>query len=77
MITKELATIKVVKIDHFMKNELTKDFILNEIQLLKKLPQNINCVVKIHKMLKSANHIYISIKIKQFMNILNKILRTL
>jgi hypothetical protein len=31
MITKELATIKVVKIDHFMKNELTKDFILNEI----------------------------------------------
>ena len=49
----------MIKLENFINKEQIRDAILNEIHILKKIPQEVKSVVKIHKMLKSANHIYL------------------
>jgi hypothetical protein len=53
--------IKVIKLEQFVANNHIRDEVLNEIQIYKKFIKDSLSILKMHKMLKSANHIYIGI----------------
>lgn len=61
IINDEFVKIKVIKIEHFLKNTDIKEQVMNEISMIKTLVKVTEHAVKIHKMLKSNNHIYIGI----------------
>ncbi|CAD8135778.1 unnamed protein product [Paramecium pentaurelia] len=57
LISKEAVTVKTIKLDRFLNDSLLKEMIINEIQALKKLEDQ--HIVRMIKMLKSANNIYL------------------
>ena len=63
MVSKETVAVKTIKLDKFLKDNDLRDMIINEIQILKKLEDP--HVIKMIKMLKSANNIYL---VYEFLN---------
>ncbi|CAD8151731.1 unnamed protein product [Paramecium octaurelia] len=57
LISKEAVAVKTIKLDRFLNDSILKDMIINEIQALKKLEDQY--IVRMIKMLKSANNIYL------------------
>jgi len=57
LISKEAVAVKTIKLDRFLNDTNLRDKIINEIQALKKLEDQY--IVRMIKMLKSANNIYL------------------
>ena len=63
LISKEAVAVKTIKLDRFLNDTHLRDMIINEIQALKKLEDP--SIVRMIKMLKSANNIYL---VYEFLN---------
>ncbi|KAM3138106.1 hypothetical protein pb186bvf_009779 [Paramecium bursaria] len=63
LISKEAVAVKTIKLERFLNDTLLRDMIINEIQALKKLEDQY--IVRMIKMLKSANNIYL---VYEFLN---------
>lgn len=63
LINKEAVAVKTIKLDNFMNDNILRDMIINEIQILKKLENPY--IIKMIKMLKSTNNIYL---VYEFLN---------